>query len=40
LKERSAAIFDFFDIKNAMAGAAIPLHPGVERYYKEMGLIK
>lgn len=27
-------------LENALAGMAIPLHPGAERYYKEMGLSK
>jgi TRAP-type uncharacterized transport system substrate-binding protein len=40
MKERSPAQFDFFGKKNAMAGCAIPLHPGAERYFKEIGLIK
>ena len=40
LKERSPAQFDFFGLKNAMAGRAIPMHPGAERYFKEVGLLK
>lgn len=28
------------EVKNALTGMPIPLHPGVERYYKEVGLIK
>jgi len=40
IKERRPAQFDFFSLKNAMAGCDIPLHAGAERYYKEMGLIK
>jgi len=40
LKDRSASIFGFFGIENAMAGCDIPLHPGAERYYREVGLIK
>jgi hypothetical protein len=27
-------------IKTALAGMAIPLHPGAEKYYKEAGVIK
>jgi TRAP-type uncharacterized transport system substrate-binding protein len=27
-------------LKNALLGMAIPLHPGAEKYYKEKGLIK
>ena len=27
-------------LETALAGMAIPLHPGAERYYKEKGLIK
>ena len=40
IKERSPAQFDFFSLKNGMAGCAIPLHPGAERYFKEAGMIK
>ncbi|MBE0587904.1 MAG: hypothetical protein IH617_07660, partial [Hydrogenophaga sp.] len=25
---------------NAIKGMPVPLHPGAERYYKEVGLIK
>ncbi|MGV8936529.1 MAG: TAXI family TRAP transporter solute-binding subunit [Allorhizobium sp.] len=28
------------DAKNALAGMPVPLHPGAERYYKEIGLLK
>ena len=28
------------DIKNALAGMPIPLHPGAEKYYKEVGALK
>ncbi|CAM5205411.1 TAXI family TRAP transporter solute-binding subunit OS=Castellaniella defragrans OX=75697 GN=HNR28_002167 PE=4 SV=1 [Castellaniella defragrans] len=28
------------DLKNALKGMPVPLHPGAERYYKEVGLIK
>lgn len=27
-------------VENALAGLSIPLHPGAERYYREVGLIK
>ena len=27
-------------LENALAGVPIPLHPGAERYYKELGLKK
>ena len=26
--------------ENALAGMAVPLHPGAEKYYREVGLIK
>ena len=26
--------------KNALNGMPVPLHPGAERYYREVGLIK
>ena len=28
------------NIKNALSGMPVPLHPGAERYYKEVGVIK
>jgi len=28
------------DVKKALEGMPVPLHPGAERYYKEVGLIK
>jgi TRAP transporter TAXI family solute receptor len=28
------------ELKNALKGMPVPLHPGAERYYKEVGLIK
>jgi uncharacterized protein len=28
------------DLKKALTGMPIPLHPGAEKYYKEVGLIK
>ena len=28
------------DLKHALEGMPIPLHPGAEKYYKEVGLIK
>ena len=28
------------ELKNALKGKIVPLHPGAERYYKEIGLIK
>jgi TRAP transporter TAXI family solute receptor len=28
------------DIKTATVGMPIPLHPGAERYYRELGLLK
>jgi TRAP transporter TAXI family solute receptor len=28
------------DIKHALAGMPIPLHPGAEKYYKEVGVLK
>ncbi len=31
---------EFFDLKNATRGINIPFHPGAEKYFKEVGLIK
>jgi TRAP transporter TAXI family solute receptor len=28
------------DVKNALAGMPVPMHPGAERYYREMKLLK
>ena len=28
------------DLKHALDGMPVPLHPGAEKYYKEVGLIK
>jgi TRAP-type uncharacterized transport system substrate-binding protein len=28
------------NIKNAATGLPIPLHPGAERYYREIGIVK
>ena len=28
------------NIKNALNGMPIPLHPGAEKYYKEVGILK
>ena len=28
------------DIKKAMSGMPVPLHPGAEKYYKEVGVLK
>ena len=28
------------DLKHALDGMPLPLHPGAEKYYKEVGLIK
>ena len=28
------------DVKKAATGLPIPLHPGAERYYREIGIIK
>jgi uncharacterized protein len=28
------------DIKHALDGMPLPLHPGAEKYYKEVGIIK
>lgn len=39
LKERLNYFADF-DLRFALAGMSVPLHPGAERYYKEVGLIK
>jgi TRAP-type uncharacterized transport system substrate-binding protein len=32
--------FSPFQIKNALVGANIPVHPGALKYYKEVGLTK
>ena len=32
--------FNSFKIENSLNGMTIPLHPGAEKYYKEIGLIK
>ncbi len=28
------------DLKHALDGMPVPLHPGAEKYYKEVGLLK
>jgi hypothetical protein len=28
------------DVKKATVGLLIPLHPGAERYYREIGIVK
>ena len=28
------------ELKNALEGMPVPLHPGAEKYYKEVGLLK
>jgi len=28
------------DIKNAVVGMPVPVHPGAERYFKEQGIIE
>src|SRR5690606_21868974 len=38
LKASHAAAGDI-DVNKALDGLAIPLHPGAERYYKEIGLL-
>ena len=37
LREKTGA--GLLDVKKALDGLAIPLHPGAERYYKEVGLL-
>ncbi len=40
LKERQPSYFRNFSLKTALSGQSIPLHPGAEKYYREVGLIK
>jgi TRAP transporter TAXI family solute receptor len=40
LKQRSAGVFGYFALEHALEGCNIPIHPGAERYYKEVGLLK
>jgi TRAP-type uncharacterized transport system substrate-binding protein len=28
------------DLKHALEGMPVPLHPGAQKYYKEVGLLK
>ena len=37
--ENSNAVFGKINAENITAGISIPLHPGAERYYKEVGVI-
>lgn len=38
--KKAHAKFKKLNVKNAMVGMSIPLHPGAEKYYKEIGLIE
>lgn len=38
--EKSHAMAKYFTLKTALEGLAYPLHPGAEKYYKEVGMIK
>jgi TRAP-type uncharacterized transport system substrate-binding protein len=31
---------EYIQLKTALVGSTIPLHPGAEKYYKEVGLLK
>ena len=33
------AKFEFLDAEYAVSGASVPLHPGAEKFYKEMGVL-
>lgn len=37
--ESAHAKFKFLDAKYAVSGASVPLHPGAEKFYKEMGVL-
>jgi TRAP transporter TAXI family solute receptor len=38
--KKAHAKFKVIDVKKAMMGMSIPLHPGAERYFKEVGVVK
>ena len=40
LKERLPNYFKDFGPEHALDGCSMPIHPGAEKYYKEIGLIK
>jgi TRAP transporter TAXI family solute receptor len=38
--KKAHAKFKGIDVKNALVGMSVPLHPGAERYFKEVGVVK
>jgi uncharacterized protein len=38
--KKAHAKFKQLDVQKALVGMSVPLHPGAEKYYKEIGLIK
>lgn len=38
--KKAHAKFKNLDVKNALVGMSVPLHPGAEKYYKEVGVLK
>jgi len=38
--KKAHAKFKVIDVKKAMMGMSIPLHPGAEKYFKEVGVVK
>ncbi|PWM23995.1 MAG: C4-dicarboxylate ABC transporter substrate-binding protein [Oscillospiraceae bacterium] len=36
---KAHAKFEFLDAEYAVSGASVPLHPGAEKFYKEMGVL-
>jgi uncharacterized protein len=38
--KKAHAKFKVIEVKKAMMGMSIPLHPGAEKYFKEIGLVK
>lgn len=37
--EQAHAKFQFLDPEYAVSGASVPLHPGAEKFYKEIGVL-
>jgi len=38
--KKAHAKFKGIDVKNALVGMSVPLHPGAEKYFKEVGVVK
>ena len=38
--KQAHAKFQIMDVKSALAGMSVPLHPGAEKYFKEVGILK